>query len=815
MSAAGKGILVVEDQRLIAADIESRLEKFGYRVVGSVASGEAAIQAALEVLPDLILMDIRLRGALDGIQAAETIRARLDVPIIYLTAYTDEDTIRRARSTSPFGYLVKPFNERELRAAIEMALAKHESDRLLFEERAKRRAAEEFKLFVDGVRDYAIIMLDREGRVASWNDGARRIRGYAQEEILGQHISVFQPPAEAQAGLSEKLLRAALGDGRAEHEGWALRKDGSTFWANVVITPVRDEAGELRGFGEVTRDVTERRQGELRLQERVAFTSALIASALDCIISMDANGRIVEFNPAAERTFGYSREEVLGREMAALIIPERLRDRHRRGLAAYLETGAGPILGKRVEMPALRKDGTEIVCELTVSRVPGADQPLFTGFMRDITERKDAEARAELLDRASLALAVSLDLPATLEQTARTLVPSLADWCLIDLAAEGTLRQTVAVHGDPQQEALAGQLGRPSPRAPLEHGALGVFSKGDGEAYPEIEDLEQAAGLLAVGDVEPLRSLGVRSLLCVPIRLRLRTLGVLSLVRSTSPRRYTEADLHCAMELGRRIAMAVDNAQLYQQAREAIRARDEFLQIASHELRTPLTPLLLQLDMLHRMLDKAGVQNAELSAKLDIATRQTGRLSRLVESLLDVSRITAGRVSLELEPLDLEEVLREVIDRFQAEAHKAGTELRFEADGGLLGSWDRLRLEQIFSNLISNAIKYGRGEPVEIEARRSRGVVRVSVTDRGIGIEEESLERIFGRFERAASARHFGGLGLGLFIARQFAEAHGGALSVKSDAGQGATFTVFLPCEPPPNVLGPEVSSEGPAPRGG
>lgn len=263
MNPAGQArVLIVEDQKLIAADLEMTLNKLGYEVTASISSGEEAVAAAESTEPDLVLMDIRLRDRMDGIQAAATIRQRVDVPVIFLTAYADEETILRAKVTSPFGYLVKPFNERELRAAIEIALYKHEADRLLAEERARRQAAEEFKRLVESVEDYAIFMLDRKGRITSWNVGAERIKRYSQDEVLGRHFSIFYPPEQVAAGTPDELLRQAARDGRAEAEGWRVRKDGTRFWANCVVTALHDDGGHVEGFAKVTRDLTLRRAAE-------------------------------------------------------------------------------------------------------------------------------------------------------------------------------------------------------------------------------------------------------------------------------------------------------------------------------------------------------------------------------------------------------------------------------------------------------------------------------------------------------------------------------------------------------------------------
>src|SRR5262245_37187448 len=224
MSEAANRILVVEDQRLIAADIENTLKKLGYIVVDNVSSGEDAISRSDQLRPELVLMDVRLRGEMDGIRAAEIIRDRFSVPVVYLTAYADDETILRAKKTTPFGYLVKPFNERELRATIEIAFYTHQMERTLADERARRHAAEEFKILIDGVRDYAIFKLEGNGRVATWNSGAERLNGYKRDEIIGKDFSVFYTEEARMAGHPKRTLETALREGRYEEENWRIRK---------------------------------------------------------------------------------------------------------------------------------------------------------------------------------------------------------------------------------------------------------------------------------------------------------------------------------------------------------------------------------------------------------------------------------------------------------------------------------------------------------------------------------------------------------------------------------------------------------------
>jgi PAS domain S-box-containing protein len=236
----------------------------------------------------------------------------------------------------------------------------------------------------------------------------------------------------------------------------------------------------------------------------------------------------------------------------------------------------------------------------------------------------------------------------------------------------------------------------------------------------------------------------------------------------------------------------------------AVSLRDEFLSIASHELRTPLTALRLQLDSVARSLERRPAEHlasGRLASSTGDARTQALRLTSLVERLLDISRLAEGRLTLDHEELDLVSVVREVVDVMREPARIAGCELRFDAPAELHGRWDRVRLEQLVTNLVGNATKFGAQRPVDVAIARAAnghaGAARLTVTDRGIGIDPHDQRRIFERFERAVPPRNFGGLGLGLWVARQIVEAHDGTISVESAPGEGSTFTVLLPVAQP------------------
>lgn len=243
----------------------------------------------------------------------------------------------------------------------------------------------------------------------------------------------------------------------------------------------------------------------------------------------------------------------------------------------------------------------------------------------------------------------------------------------------------------------------------------------------------------------------------------------------------------------------LERAQLYDEAVAAVRVRDEFLSVASHELRTPLTSLQLQLEILRRPRKptQPPLSAEAVKAKVDAVSRQATRLSHLVNELLDVSRIDEGTLELEFARVDLARVARDVVGRLAGDAERVGSVVRLTVGESVVGRWDALRLEQVLSNLLSNALKFGAGKPVEVTVERKSALAVMTIRDQGIGIAPGDIERIFERFERAAPTRRYGGLGLGLYIVRQIVEAHGGQVRAESVPGLGSTFTVELPLGQP------------------
>jgi signal transduction histidine kinase len=251
----------------------------------------------------------------------------------------------------------------------------------------------------------------------------------------------------------------------------------------------------------------------------------------------------------------------------------------------------------------------------------------------------------------------------------------------------------------------------------------------------------------------------------------------------------------------------MENARLFSDALAAVRARDEFLAVAAHELRTPITSALLYVQSLRRLVGRDGAATSppvgsagprSPAALVESADRQVRKLSRLMDQLLDVSRIATHRLVLRLEATDWAELVHDVLAALSADLQRARCSVQLTTPERMVGRWDVTRLEQVTTNLVGNALKFGAGRPIEITLEELGWCARLSVRDHGIGISREDQSRIFERFERAVPVTHFGGMGLGLYVTGQIVRALGGAIRVESQVGEGALFVVELPWQSPP-----------------
>lgn len=419
-------------------------------------------------------------------------------------------------------------------------------------------------------------------------------------------------------------------------------------------------------------------------------------------------------------------------------------------------------------------------------------------------QAEEAQQRLGFLADASAQLASSLDYQATLERVARLAVPDLADGCLVDLLLpDGSVAQVAVAHRDPaQEEAIRQTREALPPRLDAQRALSRVLATGRPvfEPYPSEEWLQSQAR--TEGHRQIMRDVGSRSYMCVPLLARGRVLGAMSFLITESERHYTPLDLTLAEELAHRAALAVDNARLYEEARQAVRVRDEFLSSVSHDLKNPLVTVKGWVQLLQGQISALGTdQGRRWVAGLARVDATASRMAEQIDTLLDLARLQAGQpLSLDRQSVDLVALAREAVGEYRhtSPAHHIEIET---ALGELVGDWDRGRIARVLDNLLSNAVKYSaKGSEVLVRLRRAEdggphgeASAVVDVRDQGIGIPAADIPRLFTRFHRAANVGDVEGTGLGLAGARQIVEQHGGVISVESEDGRGTTVTIVLP----------------------
>jgi PAS domain S-box-containing protein len=538
-----------------------------------------------------------------------------------------------------------------------------------------------------------------------------------------------------------------------------------------------------------------------RTEEALGHLAAIVESSDDAILSKTLEGVIQSVNAAAERLFGYSARELVGRPVSVLIPPER---RHEE--AVILERVRRGERIEHFETVRLTKQGRAVEVSLTISPIRAASGAIVgaSKIARDITERKRAERalhRAQQVSRfmanASVALADLSDTRTIVHKVASLSVPFFADWCAADIVRENAASERLVVaHDDPRSAALAREVARRWLPDPGDGSGPGrVAATGRAELVEDARPEGQVTWVRGEEHRKALQELGFASYLCVPVSSRGRTQAVLTFVQGRPDQRYETTDLRVAEALAQRTAVAIDNAELYRSALEADHRKDDFLAVLSHELRTPLNAIV---GWSHIIRD--GTADAATVRKAAETIHRNAQVqARLISDILDISRIVAGKMRLDVHPVDLCAVIEAALDTLKPAAGARGVRLEAILDRELESvAGDANRLQQIVWNLVSNAIKFvpertGRVE-VRLEARGDH--LRITVDDNGPGIDAAFLPHVFDRFrqEETGANRRSQGLGLGLALVRQLVELHGGAVHATNLPGRkGARFTVQLP----------------------
>jgi PAS domain S-box-containing protein len=607
-----------------------------------------------------------------------------------------------------------------------------------------QRSEETYRMFLDGVHDYAVFMLDPRGRVLTWSASAENIKGYTAEEIIGQSFSCFFLPEDIKRGRPEEVLRLAATNGRHEEYGMRVRKDGSEFLADVTFIALRDPSGNLRGFSEISRDLSEHRESEAKYR-------GLLEAAPDGMVVVNQRGEIVLLNAKAEKQFEYNRDELLGQKVTN-IIPEGFAERL---IADGTRTAAEALaqeIGSGIEIYGLRKDGSGFPIEIMLSPLESTEGILVTAAIRDITVRKQAEKNlAQMEARYRGLLEAAPDAMVVVNQRGEIVLlnvqaekqfgyrrDELLGQRLTNIIPEGFAERLVADALRTTAEALAQQIG------------TGIELTGlrkDGSQFPieiMLSPLESSEGVL-----------------------------VTAAIRDITARKAAEA-------------------RLVQKVEELNRSNEEleqFAYIASHDLQEPLRMVASYTQLLSKRYK--GKLDSDADQFIAFAVDGASRMQHLIQDLLAYSRV--GKRGGELLDVSSEEALEQALINLRGAIEESGAVVTHDPLPRVMADADQLT--QVLQNLVGNAIKYQRpGIPlIHLSvARDSEGMWLFSIRDNGLGIDSQFFEKIFGMFQRLHKREEFAGTGMGLAICKKIVERHGGKIWVESRPGAGSTFRFTL-----------------------
>lgn len=652
-----------------------------------------------------------------------------------------------------------------------------------------------FRILVDEAVAYAIVLFDPDGVVRHWNPGAQRLFGYTAEEAFGRFGGFIFLPEDQADGVPEQEMRTATATGHALDRRWKLRKDGSHVFADGTMTALRDAGGAVIGFAKIIRDATSEKRAEEQCTASEAELRLIVNGVRDYAIYMlDAQGTIRTWSRGAERIKGYTADEVIGHSFAMFYPPEDVAaGKPPRQLRIASEAGS-----YEDESIHVRKDGTRFWAGVVVNAIRDERGQLrgFVNLTHDITDQKRAQERVAFLAEAGRVLASSIEYEETFRRIARLAVPRIADWCTVDLLSEDrrSLTRVAVEHADPAKIALAQQLESQYPPDAARPLLTKIIQERRTIFYPEIPEDVLTAMTRDEEHLRLVRSLGLTSAIITPLVSADRVLGTIMLI-TAGDRRLTEDDVAIAEDLAGRAATAVQNAELYREAQEANRAKDDFLATVSHELRTPMTAVLGWAKLLRLEKDPAVIAEAAIAIE-----RSASAQAQLIDDILDVARIRVGKLKMRFDDVNLADVVTNAVQTVRLSAEAKKVRLRVEMDRSVLPvRGDAQRLQQVVWNLLTNAIKFTpEGGRVDVSLEHDGRLARITVRDTGPGIPPDFLPHLFERFRQAETTqgRGHGGLGLGLSIARYIVDAHEGTIVAQNaNDGTGATFTVELPLQ--------------------
>ncbi|HEU4408414.1 MAG TPA: response regulator [Polyangiaceae bacterium] len=812
-------VLLVDDNRANLYALEALLERLKARTV-QATSGEEALLRAAEQEFALVILDVQMPG-LDGFATLARLRERergraTKTPVLFVTAISNEPSYaERAYGLGAVDFITKPIDPPALRSKVAVFLELYEAREAVKRQaallRARERAASEqrYRFLADATTDL-VWTESPDGAITYVSQHFADHTGLDAERARGARWASVVHPDDVPRCAARRAV--AAGEGLPFVVECRLKRhDGAYRWFLARVGPRRDEAGAVAEWVGTATDIDDQKRA-------AAQTDALFEGASVGIALLDRALRFQRVNEAFAEAKGAARHALMGRT-AREALPE-LAPTLEPLWRTVLEAGA-PIAQRELEGPTPDAPwGRTWLVNYYPVRVEGETTGV-AAVVTDISGRKRVEETLDLLARAGEAFAGSLRADATLATLTRLAVPDFADWCVVYGREPGeAVTQIALAHADPAREReLDAMFRRYRIRDDAPYGYPYVMRTGRPQLSPEVTDAMLEAVAVDDEHLALLRTFGMRSSVLVPLAVQGRVFGAIAFARAGGRRPYDPIDLLAAEELARRAALALDNARLYEaagrerdRAEEANRAKDEFLAVVSHELRSPLNAILGWT----RLMRTGRLAEPKVSHALEVIESNAASQAKLIEDLLDVGRITSGKLRLHVAPLQLDAVVRAALDVVRPAADAKGLRLDAALEEDVAFSGDADRLQQVAWNLLTNAVKFTPpGGRVEVRLARKGPQIELSVGDSGRGIDPDLLPHVFERFRQsdAERGRGKGGLGLGLSIVRSLVELHGGTVEAKSDGeGEGACFVVKLPAAPPPHETKPPPRASS-APR--
>jgi PAS domain S-box-containing protein len=793
-------ILIIDDEPALRAALGDLLAVEGYDLT-LASSGLEGLKKAAELIPDLVLLDVKMPD-IDGFEVCRRLRADpllSDVPVIMVTSLVDRDSRLRGFEAGADDFVSKPVDDYELLARVRTTTRLNRFRRLLLEQTRRQQAEEalrESEARYRGLFEGMPVGLYRstpEGRILDANPAMVEMLGYPEREALlaVNVIDTFLNPGERQRWVALMERNGLVRD----FETQVRRRDGRVIWVKDTARVIRDSQGQTDYYEGSLEEITERKQAEEALRRERDFAESLIKTAQTIVLILDPQGQIVRFNPYMEEISGYRLEEVQGKDWFTTFLPERDRGR----IQELFLRAVSDIQTRGNVNSIVTKDGRERDIAWYDKTLKDADGNVagVLAVGQDITERIRAEealkhrneelaALHAIASAASRSLSLDEMLNAALGETMAVLDVEAGMICLLDEASR----------------ALAPVVHRGFSQTMLEEAA----SFDIGEGLPgRVAETGQPVSVCNLaedsGNVAPvLVQEGWGSLVSAPLKAQDKTVGVITLI-AQDRYHFSPEDVDLLSAIGPQVGVAVDNTRLAKEAAEAEilqeldRLRSELIANVSHELRTPLglikvfcTTLLREDVEFDRETQREFLQDID---------EETERLEKIVDDLLDLSRMESGRLRLDKRPTDVSQLIRGVMEAMGTSIQPVQHRLAHDLPGDrLVATVDPKHIEQVLRNLLGNAIKYSpQGGTITVGGRGDERQILIWVSDEGIGIPAPDLERIFERFYRVENevTMNVRGAGLGLSVCRGIVEAHGGRIWAESIPGEGSTFYFALP----------------------